>query len=223
MDIEHLGEAVIGQLVDRGLVRDFADLYRLDVETLAALPRLAARSAQNLHAAIQESRPRGLARLLNGLGIRMVGERGAQLLAARFGRMERLMAATEDEIAHIYGLGPAAAGAVVRFLADESNRATIDRLRAAAVEMSEHGIVDGPRPLDGKAVVLTGSLRRLTREQAKDLVIRLGGRVTGSVSRKTDYVVVGEEPGSKADDARRLGIRVLDEDEFLALTRMPGP
>jgi DNA ligase (NAD+) len=223
MDIEHLGEVVIGQLVDRGLVRNFADLYRLDVETLAALPRLAARSAQNLHTAIQESRRRGLARLLNGLGIRMVGERGARLLASRFGRMERLMAATEEEIAHIYGLGPAVAGAVVRFLADESNRTTIDRLRAAGVEMSEDGTVDGPRPLDGKAVVLTGSLRRLTRDQAKDLVIRLGGRVTGSVSRKTDYVVVGEEPGSKAEDARRLGVRVLDEDEFLALTRMPGP
>jgi DNA ligase (NAD+) len=223
MDIEHLGGAVIGQLVDRGLVRDFADLYRLDVETLAGLVRLAARSAQNLHGAIQASRRRGLARLLNGLGIRMVGERAAQLLASRFGSMERLMAATEDEIAHIYGLGPAVASAVARFFAEESNRAIIERLRTSGVDMTEAGAVDGPRPLDGKVVVLTGSLRTLTRDQAKDLVIRLGGRVTGSVSRKTDYVIVGEEPGPKADDAHRLGVRVLDEDEFLALTRTPGP
>jgi DNA ligase (NAD+) len=222
MDIEHLGEVVIGQLVDRGLVRDFADLYRLDVPTLAGLARLATKSAQNLYQAIQASRRRGLARLLNGLGIRMVGERAAQLLASRFGSMDRLMAATEDETAHIYGLGPAVASAVARFFAEESNRAIIERLRATGVVMSEAGAVDGPRPLDGKAVVLTGSLRTLTRDQAKDLVIRLGGRVTGSVSRKTDYVVVGEEPGSKADDARRLGVRVLDEDEFLALTRTPG-
>ncbi|HVQ75818.1 MAG TPA: NAD-dependent DNA ligase LigA [Candidatus Binatia bacterium] len=217
MDIEHLGEVAIGQLVDRGLVKDFADLYHLDVDTLAGLERLAAKSAQNLWAAIQASKTRGLARLLNGLGIRMVGERAAQLLAGRFGRMDRLMAAAEDDIAHIYGLGPAAAGAVARFFADASNRATIDRLARAGVLMAEPGVADGPRPLDGKSVVLTGSLRALTRDQAKDVVLRLGGRVTGSVSRKTDYVVVGEEPGSKADDALRLGVRVLDEEAFLAL------
>jgi DNA ligase (NAD+) len=219
MDIEHLGEGVITQFVDRGIVRDFADLYaeELTRERLAGLERLAAKSAGNLHAAIQASKARGLSRLLNGLGIRMVGERAAQLLASRFGSMERLEAASEAEINEIYGVGPEIARAVSAFFAEPRNRETIARLRRAGVKMSEDGHTDGPRPLDGKTVVLTGSLKSLSRDQAKDLVIRLGGRVTGSVSKKTDYVVVGEEPGSKADDARRLKVTVLDEAEFLSL------
>jgi DNA ligase (NAD+) len=217
MDIEGLGEVIVGQLVDRGLVRDFADLYALDVDTLADLERLARKSAQNLHRAIEASKTRGLTRLLNALGIRMVGERAAQLLAARFGTMERLLAATEADINEIYGIGPQIAQAVTTFLAEPRNRATVERLAAAGVAMTEEGHTDGPRPLDGKSVVLTGGLARLSRDQAKDLVIRLGGRVTGSVSKKTDYVVVGEDAGSKADDARRLGVPTLDEAAFLKL------
>jgi DNA ligase (NAD+) len=217
MDIEHLGETTIGQLVDRGLVRDFGDLYALTVEQLEGLDRLATRSATNLVTAIQASRGRGLARLLNALGIRMVGERAAQLLAARFGSMERLMKATEAEIAEIHGMGPQIAQSVVRFLAEPRNRRTVAHLQKAGVVMEEEGAGEGPRPLDGKTLVLTGSLRSLTRDQARDLILRLGGRVTGSVSRKTDYVVVGEDPGSKADDARRLGVTTLDEPAFLAL------
>ncbi len=206
MDIEGLGEVIVGQLVDRGLVRDFADLYALDVDTLAELERLAKKSAQNLHRAIEASKTRGLTRLLNALGIRMVGERAAQLLAARFGTMERLLAATEADINEIYGIGPQIAQAVTTFLAEPRNRATVERLAAAGVAMTEEGHTEGPRPLDGKSVVLTGGLASLSRDQAKDLVIRLGGRVTGSVSKKTDYVVVGEDAGSKADDAKRLGV-----------------
>ena len=137
----------------------------------------------------------------------MVGERAAQLLAARFGSMERLLAATEADINEIHGIGPQIAQAVTRFFAEPRNRATIERLGRAGVVMSEEGATEGPRPLDGKAMVLTGGLRSLTRDQAKDLVIRLGGRVTGSVSKKTDYVVVGEDAGTKADDASRLGVR----------------
>jgi DNA ligase (NAD+) len=217
MDIEGLGEVIIGQLVDRELVRDFADLYALDVDTLAGLERLAKKSAQNLHRSLEASKTRGLTRLLNALGIRMVGERAAQLLAARFGTMERLLAATEADINEIYGLGPQIAQAVTTFLAEPRNRATIERLAAAGVVMSEEGHTEGPRPLDGKSVVLTGGLASLSRDQAKDLVIRLGGRVTGSVSKKTDYVVVGEDAGSKADDAKRLGVTTLDEAAFLKL------
>ncbi|HTG10643.1 MAG TPA: NAD-dependent DNA ligase LigA [Candidatus Eisenbacteria bacterium] len=217
MDIEGLGEVIIGQLVDRQLVRDFADLYALDVDTLAGLERLAKKSAQNLHRAIEASKTRGLTRLLNALGIRMVGERAAQLLAARFGTMERLLAATEADINEIYGLGPQIAQAVTTFLAEPRNRATIERLAAAGVAMTEEGHTEGPRPLDGKSLVLTGGLASLSRDQAKDLVIRLGGRVTGSVSKKTDYVVVGEDAGSKADDAKRLGVTTLDEAAFLKL------
>src|SRR6266545_1989998 len=217
MDIEHLGEVVIGQLVDRGRVKDFADLYSLTVEELAALERMAEKSARNLVNAIEASKTRGLARLLNGLGIRMVGERAAQLLASRFGSMDKLMAATEDEINEIYGIGPQIAQSVVRFFAEPRNRRTIERLREAGVVMREEGMAEGPKPLEGKTLVLTGGLRSLTRDQAKDLVIRRGGRVTGSVSNKTDYVVVGEDPGSKADDARRLGVPTLEEAAFLKL------
>ncbi|HKZ07244.1 MAG TPA: NAD-dependent DNA ligase LigA [Methylomirabilota bacterium] len=217
MDIEHLGEGVITQLVDGGLVRDFADLYRLTVDQLAALERLAEKSATNLHRAIQKSKERGLSRLLNGLGIRMVGERAAQLLASRFGTMERLETATAEELSHIHGIGPEIARAVRTFFDEPRNRETIQHLREAGVSMREEGHTEGPRPLEGKTIVLTGSLRSLSRDQARDLVLRLGGRVTGSVSKKTDYVVVGEEAGGKADDAARLKVPVLDEAQFLAL------
>ena len=217
MDIEHFGEGVINQLVDGGLVRDFADLYRLGVDQLAALERLAEKSATNLHRAIGKSKGRGLSRLLNGLGIRMVGERAAQVLASRFGTMERLEASTAEEISQIHGIGPEIARAVRAFFDEPRNRETIRHLREAGVSMREEGHIEGPRPLDGKTIVLTGSLKSLSRDQARDLVLRLGGRVTGSVSKKTDYVVVGEEAGSKADDAARLKVPVLDEDQFLAL------
>jgi DNA ligase (NAD+) len=217
MDIEGLGEVIIGQLVDRGLIRDFADLYALDVDTLADLERLAKKSAQNLHRAIEASKTRGLTRLLNALGIRMVGERAAQLLAARFGTIERLLAASEADINDIYGIGPQIAQAVTTFLAEPRNRATIERLAAADVVMAEEGHTEGPRPLEGKTLVLTGGLATLSRDQAKDLVLRLGGRITGSVSKKTDYVIVGEDAGSKADDAKRLGVATLDEAAFLKL------
>ncbi len=216
MDIEHLGEAVVNQLVDRGLVKDFAALYHLTVAELAELERLAEKSARNLVEAIQASKTRGLGRLLNGLGIRYVGERASQLVAAHFGSMDRLLKATEEEVAQIYGIGPQIAQSVVKFFSESANRKTIERLRAAGVAMTEEG-VEGPRPLAGKTFVLTGGLKAMTRDEARDLIIKLGGQVTGSVSKKTDYVVAGEDPGGKAGDARRLRIRMLDEAEFLKL------
>ena len=219
MDIEGLGEAAVEQLVDTGLVKDFADLYHLTVEQVAELERFADKSARNLIDAIDASRTRGLARLLNALGIRLVGERGAQLLAARFGSLDRLAAASAEELGEVHGIGGEIAGAVGAFFADPTNRRVIDRLAAAGVVTREEGATDGPGPLAGKSFVLTGTLSALTRDQAKDLILRLGGRVTGSVSKKTSYVVVGEEPGSKADDARRLGVTILDEAGFLAMTR----
>jgi tetratricopeptide (TPR) repeat protein len=163
MDIEHLGEGVITQLVDKGLVRDFADLYHLGIEQLAGLERLAEKSAANLHRAIVASKARGLSRLLNGLGIRMVGERAAQLLALRFGSMDNLEKATEDDFKKsIRGIGPEIGGAVLAFFAEPRNRAIIQRLREAGLAMTEEGHAEGPRLLDGKTIVLTGSLRRLT-------------------------------------------------------------
>jgi DNA ligase (NAD+) len=217
MDIEHLGEVVIQQLVDREMVRDFGDLYELDVEQLAGLERMAEKSAANLVEAIRVSKGRGLSRVLNGLGIRMVGERAAQLLAARFGTMDRLEKASADEINEIPGIGPKIAESVARFFPEERNRTTIRHLREVGLDLTEKGVSDKPGPLTGKALVLTGGLKGLTRDEAKDAISRLGGRVTGTVSKKTDYVVVGEDPGSKADDAKRLGVTMLDEAQFLQL------
>jgi DNA ligase (NAD+) len=219
MDIEHLGEAVVEQLVDRKRVKDFADLYTLTVDEVADLERFAEKSAENLVAAIQASKTRGLARLLNALGILMVGERVASLLANQFGTMERLLAASEAELNEIRGIGDELAQSIRRFLDDETNREVIRRLAEADVEMTQPGVeAERPQPLAGQTFVVTGELSSLTREAARELIERLGGRVTSSVSKKTSYVVVGEAPGSKADDARRLGVEILDEGAFLRLT-----
>jgi DNA ligase (NAD+) len=218
LDIEGLGEAAVDQLVDTGLVRHVADLYDLTVERVAALDRFAEKSAENLVRAIQASRDRGLARLLNGLGIRMVGERVAGLLARRFGSMDRLMKASVEELSEVHGIGPQIAQSVRTFFDDAANREIVDNLKQAGVVMGEPGLEEGgPKPLEGKTFVLTGTLPTLTRETARELIERRGGRVTSAVSRKTDYLVAGEGPGSKLDDARRLGVAVLDEAALLAL------
>lgn len=217
MDIEHLGEAVIEQLVDRGLVRDFADLYTLSVPQLAELERLAEKSATNLVQAIQASKTRGLARVLYGLGIRYVGERASRLLAEHFGTVDRLAAANQAEISEIYGIGPRIAESVRLFFDQAANQRTVARLREVGVDLSQAGVPAGPKPLAGKTFVLTGAFEGVSRDQAKELIVRMGGRVTSSVSRKTDWVVAGKDPGSKAEDARRLGVPVLDETEFLQL------
>jgi DNA ligase (NAD+) len=219
MDIEGLGEAAVEQLVDRGRVKSFADLYDLGAEEVAELERFAEKSAENLVSAIQGSKTRGLARLLNALGIPMVGERVAQLLATRFGSLERLQRAGEAELAEIHGIGERIAASVAKFFADESNRDVLKRLGEAGVSLTEASFEEGPRPLDGKTFVLTGTLPTLTRDAATDLITRFGGRVSSSVSKKTDYVVAGEDAGKKEADARRLGVTVLDEAAFLALTR----
>jgi DNA ligase (NAD+) len=218
MDIEHLGEAVIEQLVARGMVRDFADLYRLRPEALAELERLAAKSAGNLVRAIDGSRGRGLSRVLYALGIRYVGERASRLLAEHFGRIDRLMAAGPAEIGEIHGIGPRIAESVAHFLAQPANRAVVEHLREVGVTLTEgDGGDGGPRPLAGRTFVLTGTLETMSRDEAKGRIVRRGGRVTASVSRKTDYVVAGREAGSKLDDARRLGVAVLDEPGLLDL------
>jgi DNA ligase (NAD+) len=218
MDIEHLGEAVIDQLVERKRVKDFADLYTLTVDEVAELERFAEKSAENLVGAIQASKRRGLAPLLNALGIRMVGERVAGLLAGQFGSMARLQAAPLPALSEIRGVGPQIAQSVRRFFDDDTNAEVIRRLADAGVDLSQPGfVVEGSRPLAGKTFVLTGTLASLTRDAARDRIERLGGRVTSAVSRKTDCVVAGEAPGSKVDDARRLGVTILDEAEFVAL------
>jgi DNA ligase (NAD+) len=218
MDIEHLGEAVVEQVVERDLVRDFADLYRLTVAQVAELERLAERSATNLVNAIAGSRKRGLARVLYALGIRFVGERAARLLADHFGSIDPVATATVEEISEIHGIGPRIAESVRLFFDQPANQKTVEHLREVGVVLEEATRPVGPKPLAGKTFVLTGALDTMSRDDAKARVARLGGRVTSTVSRKTDYVVAGAEAGSKLDDARRLGVTVLDERAFLDLT-----
>src|SRR5438093_988741 len=220
MDIEHLGDSTIEQLVDTGRVKDFADLYTLTSNEVAELDRFAEKSAENLVAAIAASRTRGPARLLNALGIRLVGERVAQVLAARFGSLERIAAASEAELADVHGIGDEIVHSIAAFFRDPTNRRLIERLARAGVVTSAPVAPEGPKPLAGKTLVLTGSLPTLSREAARELIERHGGRVASSVSKKTHYVVVGEAPGSKADDARRLGVTVLDEAGLLELVRL---
>ncbi len=222
MDIEHLGEAVANQMVDRGLVKDFADLYHLEVETLASLERLAKKSATNLYEAIQGSKRRGLSRLLFALGIRHVGEHAASLLAQHYGTMEKLIVVAlltkgGEQLPGIHGIGPRIAASAVEFLTQEENRRVIKRLQAVGVKMTEVTAPGVKKTFAGKTFVLTGTLQEITRDEAKTTISRLGGQVTSSVSKKTDYVVVGTDPGSKYDDARRLGIPILDEAAFKKL------
>jgi len=219
MDIEHLGDSTIEQLVDTGRVKDFADLYTLTVDDVGALDRFAEKSAENLVGAIAASRTRGPARLLNALGIRLVGERVAQLLASRFGSLERIASASESELAEVHGIGEEIARSIVTFFKERANLEVIKRLQDRGVVTDSPQAPAGPKPLAGKTLVLTGSLRNLSREAARELIERHGGRVSTSVSKKTHYVVVGEAPGSKADDARRLGVTVLDEAGLLELVR----
>jgi len=219
MDIEHLGDSTIEQLVDSGEVKDFADLYKLTVERVTELERFADKSAENLIRAIEASRERGLARLLNALGIRLVGERVAQLLATRFGTLDAIAGASEVELADVHGIGDEIARAIRGFFEDSSNQALIQKLKAAKVAMSAPLAPAAHKVLTGKVIVVTGTLPHLSRDEARELIERHGGRVTSSVSKKTHYVVVGEAPGSKADDARRLGVTVLDEAGLLELVR----
>ena len=218
MDIEHLGEAVVEQLVEGGRVHDFADLYRLTVAQLAELERLAEKSATNLVNAIAASRNRGLARVLYALGIRFVGERAARLLAEHFGSIDRVASATVEEISEIHGIGPRIAESVRLFFDQPANQKAVEHLREVGVVLEEATRPAGPKPLAGKTFVLTGTLDQMSRDEAKARIARLGGRVSSSVSRKTDYVVAGAEAGSKLEDAKRLGVAVLDEAAFLALT-----
>ncbi|NDY41825.1 NAD-dependent DNA ligase LigA [Dissulfurirhabdus thermomarina] len=216
MDIDGLGTKVAEQLVGVGLIRDVADIYSIEMSDLLSLDRFAERSARNLLEAIERSKATTLERLLYALGIRHVGEVGAQLLAAHFGSVEALMAASEEALQEVPGVGPEMARSVAAWFAEPANRRLVERLLAAGVRPAPPAARAGA-PLSGKTVVFTGGLSGLTREEAKRRVLAAGGRVASSVGRGVDFVVVGERPGSKLEKARRLGIRVIDEAEFLAL------
>ena len=223
MDIRGLGYERVRQLLDEGLIRDVADLYELTPERLVQLERFAAQSANQLVAAIEASKARPLSLLLFGLGIRHVGKTVAQLLARRFGTMEALAGATLAEVEAVPGVGPTIAAAVVEFFGMDASRLLLTRLAACGVAMTEPRAVSADGPLAGKAYVLTGTLPTLSRQQAADLIEQAGGRVTGSVSKKTDAVVAGADAGGKLEKARALGIEVIDEDELKRRALAPPP
>ena len=216
MNIEGLGEAVVQQLLDRGLVRSVADLYMLTEEQLATLDRFAEKSARALVAEIEGSKRAGLARVLMGLGIRFVGERTAELLAQEFGTMDALSAATAQELERVEEVGPRISQAILEFFAQPANLALIQTLKDAGVNMTAEKKQRSAQ-LAGLTFVLTGTLPTLTRDEAKARIEAAGGKTTGSVSKKTNYVVAGEAAGSKLDKARELKVPALDEAGLLAL------
>ena len=216
MDIEGLGEAVLEQLMDAGLLCHAYDLYTLDFAAVAALDRLGEKSADNLRAAIEKSKENDLYRVIYALGIRHIGEKAAKLLADRFGNMEALMNATLDEVSSIDGFGGIMADSVCRFFAQESSRAFVENLRDAGVNMENKTVRTDDR-FAGKTFVLTGTLPTMGRAEASALIEQYGGKTSGSVSKKTDYVLAGEEAGSKLQKAQSLGIPIITEAEFLAM------
>lgn len=212
MDVDGLGDKLARQLVETGLVADLADLYELDADTVAGLDRMGEVSAANLIEALERSKSRGFRRVLHGLGIRFVGDTVAAALASAFPSMEALMEADRETLEAVEGIGPKVAGAVIEFFEREENRRLVERLAGHGVEMErEEPPGDGGGPLEGRTVVLTGSLEGYTRPEAKAAIEAAGGRVTSSVSGKTDFVVAGADPGSKFEKARELGVEVLDE------------
>jgi DNA ligase (NAD+) len=228
MNIEGLGESLVDQLVSNEMVRDFADLYDLELAPLANLTsvsiregkelarRLGEKSAKKLLEQIERSKDLAFWRVIFGVGIRHVGERGAQAIARAYGTLDALCAASAESLETVPDVGPVVARSVRAFLDEPHNRALLERLRAAGVRMVEEATASlGDRPLAGKTYVLTGTLASMTREQAQEAIEARGGKVSGSVSRKTTAVIAGEEPGSKIDKARTLGVPILGEAEFL--------
>jgi DNA ligase (NAD+) len=218
MDIEGLGDKLVDQLVEAGLVRTTADLYKLGVAKLAALERMAEKSAANVQAGIDKSKDTTLQRFIYALGIRNVGEVTAKDVARHFGKLAEVMDATVEELMEVPDVGPVVAESIRAFMDEKHNREVIHRLAASLrIKEGERAKAAPPGPFTGKIVVLTGTLGALSRDEAKDRIEAAGGKVTGSVSKKTDYVVAGEAAGSKLDKAKELGVEVLDEEEFLKM------
>ena len=218
MEIEFLGEKTVAQLVERGLVRDLSDLYRLEKKDLLELDGFAEKSAENLVNAIEASKKAPLDRFLYGLGIGNVGQHVAQVLASHFGSLARIMDAKEDELLSVHEIGEEVARSVVDYFTDEKNRRGIEDMQRNGLDLVWEAS-QKEKTLAGTRVVFTGTLSKLHRDEAKRMVEERGGRVTSSVSKNTSFVVAGEDAGSKAEKARELGVKVVSEDEFLALVQ----
>ena len=217
-DIDGLGEKLIDQLVDKGLISSYADLFGLSVEVLKDMDRMGEKSAENIVAAIEKSKQISFSKFLYGLGIRNVGEHMAGLISARFASMEAVLQGAPADFETIEGVGPVVARSIAVFFNQDKNREAIRRLAASGVKIQYKTAPSGNLPLEGLTFVLTGTLETLTRSEAKKIIEGAGGKVTSSVSSKTDYVLAGDSPGSKLDKARELGVKIIDESEFKALT-----
>jgi DNA ligase (NAD+) len=223
MDIEGVGDKLIDLLVEQQLVETPADLFKLDLETLMQLPRMAEKSASNVLASIERGRTTSLERFIYALGIRHVGESTASDLASHFGSLKGLLAANEAELLQVNDVGPVVAASIRRFFDQAHNQQVIEALQASGVKWPEGTPRQTARETaaTGRIFVLTGTLPTLSRDQAKQLILAAGGKVTGSVSKKTDFVVAGQEAGSKLADAQALSIRILDESGLQALLLAP--
>lgn len=211
MDITGLGKELVDQVVDKGLVKSIADLYELKTEDLAALERMGQKSAERVMAGIAKSKTLPLPRIINGLGIPFVGERTGQILADHFGSLEAIRAADEPSLQQAEEVGPKVSQSIIRFFEDEHNKVLVDRLAAAGLTLTHQKVDRSGGPLAGMTFVITGTLPTLSRDEAKALIEHAGGKVSGSVSKKTSYLVAGEEAGSKLDKAKELNIPILDE------------
>ena len=219
LGIEGLGEQLIDQLVDKNVINDAADLYQLDIETVSGLDRMAEKSASNLLREIEKSKKTTFGRFLYALGIRHVGETTARSLAEHFGSLDNLVKATEEELLEVEDIGPIVASSVKQFFSDERNLKLVEKLQNVGIHWPEHEMKEKPEelPLENKKFVLTGTLPTLTREAAAEIIRNLGGKVSSSVSKNTDYVLAGTEAGSKLAKALELGVPIINEDEFLQL------
>jgi DNA ligase (NAD+) len=216
MDIEHLGYMTVMRLLEAGLIEDPADIYALDEVKLSQLPGFKDKAITNVLDQIEASKDRPIWRLLVGLNIRHVGSHVAQVLARGFGSLDAIASATEDQIDDLAEIGPEIAASVRGWFDEDENIALIEKLRSAGLRMAEEVVAEtGPRPLNGQTIVLTGGLETLSREQATELAEHAGARVSSSVSKKTDFIVAGESPGTKYEKALSLGVEVIDEAEFL--------
>ena len=217
MDIEHLGPALIDQLIETGLVKNFADLYSLERAQLSTLERMAEKSAENVVNAIAESKTRPLWRLVAALGIRHIGGQSAQILAEHFGSLEKLVNATQQELEEIDRIGPTMAQSVYEYFRDPENCLVIEQLKAAGVKPEPPQVRRSRSPLAGKTIVVTGTLEHFSRQQIEQAIRRAGAKASGSVSKKTDYVLAGQDPGSKLDKAKKLGVQIVDEQGFMKI------
>jgi len=214
MNIEGLGPAIINQLLSNGLIHNIADLYYLKYEDLIQLERMGDKSVKNLLNAIEESKTRDLDRLLFGLGINLIGSKAAQVIAEHFKTIDDIMKAKFEDFTQLPDIGPKMARSIVSFFAEKQNVETIEKLKKAGVNMKKLSKEKVSSIFEGKTFVLTGALGNYTREEATRIIEERGGKVTNSVSKKTDYVLVGKDPGSKLKKAQELGIEIIDEKQF---------